>query len=68
MASMSGGATDPVITPFVLAMQAAGWMVESKGRCAVLGRCPSCQNPYLFSFLLEHERIKACPFCPYQTT
>lgn len=62
---MRGGVTDPTITPFVLGMQAAGWMVEASGRCAVLGRCPRCQNSYLFCFLLDSARIKACPFCPH---
>ena len=59
--------TDPVITPFVQGMQAAGWMVdaEPRSRCAVLGRCPECQNPYLFGFLLDTTRVKACPFCTH---
>jgi uncharacterized protein (DUF983 family) len=61
------GVTDPTITPFVQAAQAAGWMVETegRGRCAALGRCPKCQNPYLFSFMQDASRLKACPFCQY---
>jgi hypothetical protein len=64
---MSRAVTDPVITPFVQGMQAAGWQVETEGRsrCATLARCPKCQNPYVFTFLLDASRLKACPFCDW---
>jgi uncharacterized protein (DUF983 family) len=59
--------TDPVITPFVQGMQAAGWMVETpeNRRCAILGRCPKCQGSYVFSFLLDDKRLQACAHCDH---
>lgn len=56
---------DPVITPFVQAVRAAGWMLVTAGRCALLERCERCQNPYLFTFLLDRAQLKACPFCAF---
>lgn len=62
---MSTGVTDPVITPFVLGMQAAGWMVATaqNSRAAALGRCHRCQNPYVFTFLLDAAKVSLCPLC-----
>lgn len=64
---MSAGVTDPVITPFVQGMQAAGWQVltEGRSRCAALARCPKCQGSYVFTFLLNETRAAICPFCDW---
>lgn len=62
---MSGGVTDPVITPFVRQMMRGGWEVV-KGQnsvCDKLGRCERCRRPYLYTFECKQVTLELCPWC-----
>jgi hypothetical protein len=66
MSALIHGMGDPVITPFVKGMMAAGWAPDKNaGGCDLMERCPECQERYVYTFRLDQVEVKACPFCSY---
>ncbi|WP_432262925.1 hypothetical protein [Cupriavidus sp. TMH.W2] len=56
--------TDPVITPFVRALRAGGFTIQtSASGCDALGTCPACQNRYLYTALRAGLAHAVCPHC-----
>lgn len=59
---------DPIITPFVKGMMAAGWAPDrNSGGGDQLDRCPACQERWVYTFRLDWTEVKACPFCPWHS-
>jgi hypothetical protein len=57
---------DPVITPFVLGMKAAGYQEILRQGCSILRGCPFCQvgkSNYSQQYKKNGRLVWACPHC-----
>ncbi|EDT05856.1 hypothetical protein BamIOP4010DRAFT_0593 [Burkholderia ambifaria IOP40-10] len=56
--------TDPVITPFVRALKAEGFLLKAdRSGCDMLGTCPKCQGRYLYTAIKDGIEHSLCPHC-----
>lgn len=66
MTDTNRGVRDPVITPFVLAMKAAGYKEVLVHKCSKLRHCPICpvgKGNYSQQYEKDGRLVWACPHC-----
>ena len=56
--------TDPVITPFLMAMEDEGFVTQKEDSQALkIDRCPRCQQSSRFAFTGNTGEFKLCAVC-----
>ena len=66
MGDQNRGVRDPVITPFVLGMKAAGYQELLRQGCSILRGCPFCpvgKSNYSQQYEKDGKLVLACPHC-----
>ena len=66
MGEHNRGIRDPVITPFVMGMKAAGYQEILRQGCSILRSCPFCpvgKSNYSQQYRKDGKLVWACPHC-----